>query len=225
VQSVPEDGWPFATGGSTPQPHIDEQRWQDLLRQGLAMTDLSGQADADGDALPDLTAIGSEMLEHGGNERDLVKMLQDEDPRTVSLCEKLLWSMWFQAAGGQAAVTLHEAMDLSALGHTKKAFGLLDGLIERHPDFAEAYHQRGMAYSLCEDHYRALEDLHHTVQLKSIHFAAMANLGHACIELGRFEAARDWYLAALKVHPRLPGVRQMLRRLRELTQPRPHSSA
>jgi tetratricopeptide (TPR) repeat protein len=155
----------------------------------------------------------SELPDNG---YELAILLQREDPTIVSLCELALWSTWFRAAGPQASQTLHRAMTLAGVGRTTEAIGMLDSLVACYPRFAEAYDQRGIVYSLREEHLKALDDFFHAVQLNPIHFAAMANLGHCCVELARFETAREWYLAALRVHPRLPGVRQILRRLGEL---------
>lgn len=156
---------------------------------------------------------------------ELAGLLHSEDPVTAAACEQALWSLWFNAAGAGSAATLHRAMALSADDRAFEALTLLDGLVREHAEFAEAYHQRGMVHTLREDHGQAMGDFLRAVQLNRIHFAAMANLGHCCVQLGRYDAAREWYLAALQIHPRLPGVRQMLRRLRELVLPGPHTHA
>ncbi len=223
VQSVPEAGRPSQAEGESTVEHLDAGSPCDPFARDAVLPVLSDLIEGPAGDLRDLALTCLKLVKHVTDGRQLARVLQGEDPVAVSLCEQALWTLWFQAAGPDAAVRLHRAMDLSAERETTAAVGLLDELIQEHPSFAEAYHQRGMVYSLCEEHTKSLSDFLRTVQLNPIHFAAMANLGHCCVQLGRYSAARDWYLAALQVHPRLPGVRQMLRHLRELAAPRaPH---
>lgn len=185
------------------------------------MPDLEALPDEDSPEFEELAATCFQLVDRLDEPHKLAALLQGEDPIAVRLCERSLWSRWFGQAGAVAQRTLHEAMELMEEGRIDGAERLLDELIEHHPNFAEAYHQRGMAHTLCEDHVRAREDFLRAVELNPVHFAALANLGHCCVQLGRYRAAREWYLAALRIHPRLPGLRQMLRELNDLDLPAP----
>jgi len=157
--------------------------------------------------------------------RPLARMLHSEDLELVMACEHALWSVWFRQAGRAAAETLHKAADLAAKGKAAESTTLFDQLIAQHPTFAEVYHQRGMVLYLSDAYYDAITDFLRTIQLNDVHFSAMANLGHCAVQLGRYEAAQKWYLAALDIHPKLPGVRQVLRRLRDFVSPTGHLTA
>lgn len=177
------------------------------------MPDLGEFTDAENQELRELTEAYYNGLSSPEDLEILAKLLHAEDPMTVACAEQALWTAWFGEAGTEATTALHVAMKHLSSGQGTEARRLLNELIETHPTFAEAYHQRGMAHTLCNCHCRALEDFLRTVELNPYHFAAMANLGHCCVQLCRYEAAREWYLAALRMHPRVEGVRQMLRRL------------
>jgi len=151
--------------------------------------------------------------------RAVSRLLRSEDPVHIAVGERALWSIWFRQAGPEAAEILHAAAHRAAEGQVVESTRLFNRLIAEHPDFAEAYHQRGMARYLWDHYYGAMSDLLRAVQLNPIHFAAMANLGHCSVQLGRYEAAQEWYLAALRVHPRLTGIRPMLRRLQDFMNP------
>ncbi|MBN1343695.1 MAG: tetratricopeptide repeat protein [Phycisphaerae bacterium] len=201
-------GW----GINSKQIHPEASQADDSPERATEFARLTG---AESPELRELAATCYALAAKVENPRDMAVLLQGEDPVAASFCEQALWSRWFYAAGQDAAAELHEAMTCLSDGRTLRAMELLEDLIDRWPDYAEAYHQRGMAHTLRDDHNRALEDFLSSVQLNPLHFTAMANLGHCCVQLGRYEAARDWYLAALRVHPRLPGIRQMIRQLSE----------
>jgi tetratricopeptide (TPR) repeat protein len=149
----------------------------------------------------------------------LSRHLHADDSEQVMLCEHALWCIWFRQAGQTAAEELHRSADMAAAGKTRDALILFDRILVIHPDFAEAYHQRGMARYLDDDYYNAVSDFLRTVDINPFHFSAMANVGHCFVQLGRYDAAQDWYLTALKIHPRLPGIRQVMRRLRDFVTP------
>lgn len=218
---MPEAGRPSASGSSPSSEHFDP-RWVSALFQEQLSTTQSSEADErTRRQYCDLANTCAELVEKIHEPEDLARLLTSDDPVAVSFCEEALWSVWFQQAGQEAAAWLHQAMRLLGEERMEEAIDMLDRLIDRYPGFAEAYHQRGMAHNLRDDHARAMEDFRRTLQLNPIHFAAMANLGHSYVQLGGYDAARKWYLAALRVYPRMPGVRQMLRHLRELAPPLP----
>ncbi len=195
---------------SQPRPSDRAPSWSD----GKSfLPDLGEFTEAENEELRQLADSFYERVERPEDLEMLAKVLHSEDPMAVACAEQALWSAWFGEAGPDATTALHEAMKHLSDGLGTDARRVLDEVIEVHPTFAEAYHQRGMAHTLCNCHCRALEDFLRTVELNPHHFAAMANLGHCCVQLCRYEAAREWYLAALRVHPRVEGVRQMLRRL------------
>jgi Flp pilus assembly protein TadD len=176
---------------------------------------------------PDVAKTAAVCLGSIGQMRDaraVSQLLRCEGPLRVSLAEHALWAIWFRQAGLEAARTLHVAAEYAAKEHFTQSSDLLNGLIERYPTFAEAHHQLGMVRYLSDDYYQAVTDFERAVELNPLHFSAMSNLGHCCVQLGRYDEAQEWYLTALEVHPRLPGIRQMLRRLRDFVEPWRRSS-
>ncbi len=215
-----ESGYPVMSSGV--EAPLDSERLIELLqdeRSPRALIELirTARIEIARSAAACLGAMGR-MSES----EDLAKILLSEDVVRVEITEDTLWSIWFRQAGVRAAEELQEAAELAATGLADESIRRFDQLIALHPMFAEAYHQRGMVRHLCESYCEAMRDFLRTVELNRVHFAAMGNLGHCCVELGRHEEARRWYLTALKVHPRMPGIRQVLRRLRDTMGVSPH---
>src|SRR6516162_4237709 len=75
--------------------------------------------------------------------------LRDGDRIMRRLAADALWSMWFRAEGDEA---YHELRRLSRLPDAREAVAGLSGLIQRHPEFAEAFNQRASIYFRLEQY-------------------------------------------------------------------------
>ncbi len=146
----------------------------------------------------------------------VAKLLHRDSITLAEAAEDALWGIWFRAGGPDAQRALRRAVDLGDRQVPQRAVALLDGLIARQPDFAEAHHQRGLAYSLLGWHEPALRDARRAARLNPLHFAAWACQGNCHAERGEHTEALECYRAALRIHPRLHAVRQSIRELRNI---------
>jgi tetratricopeptide (TPR) repeat protein len=155
----------------------------------------------------------------------LVGALKRDEPEVVAAAEDALWRVWFTEAGRDERRRLSEAVELIAEGRRMAAIAALDTILERQPGFVEAYHQRSIARYLNDEHAAALRDAKRAAAINPCHFAAHIQAGHAHAALGQMAAALESYRAALAIHPRHPGVRQSIRKIRSLTGDVPTYSA
>ncbi len=146
----------------------------------------------------------------------LAGALRRDETDVVGAAEDALWRVWFTEFGRDVRRRLREAVDLIEQGRRFAAIAVLDHILERDPSFSEAYHQRALAYYLDDAHAKALRDALRAVAINPCHFGAHVQAGHAHAALHQYEAALMCYHDALCVHPRLPGVRQNIRRIRGL---------
>ena len=84
------------------------------------------------------------------------------------------------------------------------AIEMLNRVIERAPDYPEAWNQRATVYFFQQEYEKSLEDVARTLELEPRHFGALA--GRALIRLSQFKPAlaRQNVIEALKIHPYLP---------------------
>ncbi len=143
----------------------------------------------------------------------LIASLQHEDAVVTEMSEFALWTIWFGERGPAAESMLRSVPHLSA----GAAFSVLDALIDRYPDWAEPFNQRAMVN--LEEHLfvSAVEDCNAALAIQENHFAAWHSLGQAYTTLGLYPHAVQCFRRALDIHPRLSGVRQSLRTLKQLT--------
>lgn len=145
----------------------------------------------------------------------IAPFLGDEDSMTAALAEHAMWSIWFRGHDEIAGCELTRAVQLLSQNRLNSAVRCLNRLIKYRPDFAEAYNQRAIAYFLKEAYDRSIEDCEQALRLNPYHFGAMAGIGHCHAAMGRLECALAAYTRSLQMHPRLEGIRQSIRQIRE----------
>lgn len=143
----------------------------------------------------------------------LVSLLNHSNERIVAAAEDALWSLWMRAGSPDGAKRLADAILAAQQGESDSALQILRDLIASEPALAEAHHQQAILLHALERNDEAEAAYHATLDLNPDHFAAAAGLGHLCIERDDYDGALDFYKQALKIHPRLTGVREVVPRL------------
>lgn len=166
----------------------------------------------------DAVKLATVCLSVVGSAKDtpaIAKVLHHRDPVAVYLAEHALWTTWFRAGTPAANRALRDAVQQTSTQQFQPAIDLLSDYIQREPGFAELYNQRAIAWFVRQDFAAAMADCRRTVELNPYHFGALAGLGHCYTQLGDLEQARDAYYEGLRVHPRMAGIRQTLRYVRQ----------
>lgn len=156
-----------------------------------------------------------------GDTESLVCLLRHPDKQVVLLAENSLWSIWMRAGDSYSNALLADSVQAIARGCYPEAVRRLCMAIRRTPDFAEAHNQLAIAHCLMARYLDGIRECARTLEINPWHFAAAANLGHCHIVLGNYEQAGNAYLRALKIHPRLEGVRRQIRQIENVRHFRP----
>ncbi len=143
----------------------------------------------------------------------LIAALPYEDAVVTEMAEFALWTIWFKERGPAAEALLRTVPNL---GYTR-AIEVLNALVDKYPDWAEPYNQRAIVNYEEELFVSAADDCRETLSIQPHHFGAWAGLGHSNSQLGLYSEAFDCYRRALEIHPRLGGVRQSLRSIRQVS--------
>lgn len=207
--------------------------WQliEQVRPFLERTDIAGLANhvalrwpaehlagllSDGD--PDVVKVAATCLGLIGSMQfndDLAGLLAHDDPMVVAMVEHALWGIWMRAAGPRASRQLSHAIRWLNVQDYPRAIGELSNLLKRYPDFAEAYNQRAIAHYLAGEYEASLADCRQTLRRNPVHFGAQAGAAHCLAHLGRWADALEGYHRTLQLYPRLEGIRQLIRQIRE----------
>jgi tetratricopeptide (TPR) repeat protein len=128
--------------------------------------------------------------------------------------EDLIWGLWMEYPVEVAADRLEEATRLIAGRELEHAEALLDALVTRYPDFAEAWNKRATLYFLQGRDDESVRDIRRTLELEPRHFGAICGFGQICLRNRRPDLALFALQAALDLNPHLAGARRVLEELK-----------
>jgi len=128
-----------------------------------------------------------------------------DDPSGFAI-EDEIWELWIGHPSGELAAIMSAAIAAIASGDHARAQGLLDTLIERAPDYAEAWNKRATLHFLRGRDEASVADINRTLTLEPRHFGAIAGFAQICLRNGDPISARLAFEVALKINPRLVAV-------------------
>ena len=152
--------------------------------------------------------------------RALVRALKDPDDETRENAEHSLWQIWSRSGDPATdqlyAVGIHQMEE----GELTDAIATFTQIIERKPDFAEAWNKRATLYFLVGELRKSLADCDEVMKRNPYHFGALAGYSQIYIRLEYYERALDYARRALEVNPNMDGVRRSLMMLEHVREQR-----
>ncbi len=136
--------------------------------------------------------------------------LRDQDPAVRSLAQSALWAIWFRADTAENNARLEQIHELNSQGLFEEAERQATRLIERAPEFAEAYNQRAIAHYLRDQFAESAADCRLVLERNPYHIGALAGLGKSYLRMGQPRKALETYRRALKLQPYSVDLREMV---------------
>ena len=137
----------------------------------------------------------------------LGKAASKNEAQTV---EQAIWKLWMTSDNPTAELLLAQAVKASAAGDNDSALKVLNGLIEVHPEFMEAWNRRATVYFLMGRYQESLADIDQVLKREPRHFGALSGLGMIKRKLGDLSSARAAFSDALAINPNMEGVKRAL---------------
>lgn len=144
-------------------------------------------------------------------EDEALLILRGDDPEAASRAEAALWRMWCQSGDPELDRMLLGGIEAVERQELDEAHRLFAEVLERAPDFAEAWNKRATVRYLARDYRGAIADCEATLARKPHHFGALSGQGLCHMALGQHREAAAMFRRALAVHPHLETVRSNLR--------------
>jgi tetratricopeptide (TPR) repeat protein len=136
--------------------------------------------------------------------------LRDEEREIARMAADTLWTLWFR---GDSPANNQELQRLARMRDREQALDGINALVERAPEFAEAYNQRAIIYFRQKKFDRSLADCQKALELNPFHFGAQAGMGQCYMQMRKHRAALKAFRGALRLNPHMDGVAETIRAL------------
>lgn len=146
----------------------------------------------------------------------LVKALRDPDSVVRGLAERALWSVWSRSGDDETDRLFAQGVEQMSARDGGGAIETFSRIIERRPDFAEAWNKRATVYFLLGEFDRSLADCDEVMKRNPYHYGALSGYGMIYLQLDQPEKALAYFERALAVNPNLQQVEETIETLRRL---------
>src|SRR5438874_5047164 len=137
----------------------------------------------------------------------LGKATNKDEAQTV---EQAIWKLWMTSDSPTAELLLAQAVKASAAGDNETALKILNGLIEVHPEFMEAWNRRATVYYLMGRYQESLADIDQVLKREPRHFGALSGVGMIKRKLRDLISARAAFSDALAINSNMEGIKRAL---------------
>jgi tetratricopeptide (TPR) repeat protein len=123
------------------------------------------------------------------------------DPLVAATAAAEIWRIWLAPDDPELAAEFQTAIDARARENYVEAILILDGIVERWPDYAEAWNQRATLRYVVGDLPGSLEDIDETLAREPRHFGALSGAAMIYLRLGDRPSALAAIVEGLRYHP------------------------
>lgn len=137
----------------------------------------------------------------------LLGALADPDEVVRVLAEQSVWQVWSRSGDKDVDAQFQVGLEQMNRGDGPGAVETFSRIIQRKPDFAEAWNKRATVYFLMGENEKSLHDCDEVMKRNPWHFGALAGYGQIYYRLDQPEKALEYFRKALAVNPNMDGVR------------------
>jgi tetratricopeptide (TPR) repeat protein len=137
------------------------------------------------------------------------------DEASAKAIEDRIWAVWTGAGNETTNLLMSRAKKAADDKDYDLAIRMLSSIIEIKPDFTEAWNRRATVFFLKKDYTNSMADIGKVLAREPRHFGALSGLGLIMQEIGDERHALDAYRKALEVYPRLKGMDEKVKTLKE----------
>ena len=131
----------------------------------------------------------------------LLEDLKNPDETVREQATRKIWRIWFQQKGIHGLERIEHSQKLLDAGKITEAEALLTELVNKQPDFVEAWNRRAFLYYNLGEHQKSLSDCQMAVQLNPVHFGALHGMGLCHAAMGNYVEAIKAFHRVLQIQP------------------------
>lgn len=137
------------------------------------------------------------------------------DDASAKAVEDRIWAVWTGAGNETANLLMSRAKKAADDKDYDLAIRMLSAIVEIQPEFMEAWNRRATVYFLKKDYVNSMADIAKVLAHEPRHFAALSGLGLIMQDIGDERHALEAYTKALEIYPRLKGMEEKVKNLKD----------
>ena len=171
--------------------------------------------------------LGAAQLGETGQMQDvplLIEALRDPDVLVIGLAEQSLWKIWARSGDADVDAVFQHGVDQMNQQDFSEAIETFSRIIQKKPEFAEAWNKRATIYYLIGEYQKSLADCEEVLRRNPVHFGVLSGFGMNYLRLGKPEQALDYFERALAVNPNLDQIEAAAEEVKQLLEQRRRGS-
>ena len=129
------------------------------------------------------------------------KLNETENQEEISDLIKNIWDIWYEVDDPKVIEYFEKGIQAMRIRNYPLAVRFFNNLIEKDPNFAEAWNKRATVYFMMGDFDKSMQDIIKTLELEPRHFGALDGMGLIFIHQGQYQQAIDVYDKMLEIFP------------------------
>jgi len=119
----------------------------------------------------------------------------------INQITRKIWNIWHETNDIKIEANFYRGMESLRTSDFIMSIAFFTQVIEKKPNFAEAWNKRATAHYMMGDFDKSMHDINETLKLEPRHFGAMDGMGLIFIHLHQYEKAIKIYEQMLEIFP------------------------
>lgn len=142
---------------------------------------------------------------------------QADNGETANDIALKIWDRWMSTSGDTATDELMErGIFYMQTGNLQVAEDVFSNIIEKHPEYAEAWNKRATVRFLRSNWSGSADDIAKVLAIEPKHFGALSGLAMIRLHQGEYSSALSIYERVLEIHPFSPDAITYIPKLQDM---------
>lgn len=142
---------------------------------------------------------------------------QADNGETANDIALKIWDRWMSTSGDTATDEMMErGVFYMQTGNLQVAEDVFSNIIEKHPEYAEAWNKRATVRFLRSNWSGSADDIAHVLAIEPKHFGALSGLAMIRLHQGEYSSALSIYEKVLEIHPFSPDAITYIPKLQDM---------
>ena len=130
------------------------------------------------------------------------QLLITENETKIKTIKLKIWDIWHETNDPKINADFFRGIGLMHNGNLKESIKFFSKVIEKNPNFAEAWNKRATVFYMLGEYDKSMADINTTLKLEPRHFGAMDGMILIFLQKGKVDQAVKIYDEIIKIFPK-----------------------